>query len=135
MWGINTPATTFTSPPIFGSVDPDDQVGIPFDPIQAKAWLKQAGYPDGKGFPKDVVLMHQISKDFSEMAKATQIMLKHYLNIEIEISDGGLDFGHYLRRIKQPTTPHIFRMSWCADYPDANNWLYEVFHPTKGINW
>jgi len=135
MWGINTSATTFTSPPIFGSVDPDEQVGIPFDPEQASAWLKEAGYPDGKEFPKDVVLMHHVSEDFSDMAKATKIMLKYYLNIEIEVSDGGLDFGHYLGKINQPTTPHIFRMAWCADYPDANNWLYEVFHPTQGINW
>ena len=30
--------------------------------------------------------------------------------------------------------PHVFRMGWCADYPDANNWLMEVFHPTKSVN-
>jgi len=26
-------------------------------------------------------------------------------------------------------------MSWCPDYPDAHAGLYEVFHPTQGINW
>jgi oligopeptide transport system substrate-binding protein len=25
-------------------------------------------------------------------------------------------------------------MGWCADYPDQNNWVLEVFHPTKSGN-
>ncbi len=28
-----------------------------------------------------------------------------------------------------------FRMVWCANYPDANDWLHQVFHPDNGINW
>jgi ABC-type oligopeptide transport system substrate-binding subunit len=132
--GINTPATTFIPPPIFGSVDPDEQVGIQFKPEQAKIWLKEAGYPDGKGFPKDVVLMNHVSKDLSDMAKAIKIMLKRYLNIEIKVSDGGLDFNNYHKKITQPTTPHIFLAGFCTGYPDANDLLYGVFHPTQGLN-
>ncbi len=39
-----------------------------------------------------------------------------------------------MKAIEQPKTPHMFRYAWCADYPDANNWLNEVFHPFKSRN-
>jgi len=136
---VHSPATTITRPPIFGAVDPDDPetkpVGIPFDPPQARQWLAEAGYPDGKDFPADVFLLHHTLPDLKRVAKAIQIMLKHHLNIDIQTGDRGLDFWDYLEAIEQPNTPHMFRMNWCADYPDANNWLYEAFHSKKGYNW
>lgn len=128
----HSPATTFTRPPIFGSVDPKEEVGIQFNPPQAKAWLLEAGYPDGQGFPQ-IVLMHHTSEIHHDIAQGVKTILKHYLNIDIEIRD--LDWERYMGIINPPTTPHIFRMSWCTDYPDANNWLHEVFHPDKGVNW
>jgi len=30
--------------------------------------------------------------------------------------------------------PQIFRSGWGADYPDENNWVLEVFHPTMSPN-
>ena len=45
-------ASTFTSPPSFGHVDAEAKIGIPFDPQQARKWLAEAGYPDGRNFPK-----------------------------------------------------------------------------------
>ncbi|MCV6639506.1 peptide ABC transporter substrate-binding protein [Candidatus Albibeggiatoa sp. nov. NOAA] len=130
--GNQTPATTFTRPPIFGAVDPEEKVGIQFDPIQAKKWLAEAGYPDAKGLPK-IVLMHNSSEVHHANAVAIQTMLKHYINVDVEVQDQ--NFDDYLDTLDQPTTPNMFRFGWCADYPDANNWLYEVFHPTVSPNW
>ena len=31
--------------------------------------------------------------------------------------------------------PDVYRMGWCADYPDANNWLNEVFNSKSGQNY
>jgi len=136
IWGINSPATTFTRPPIFGSVEPQEKVGIPFDPKQAKAWLAEAGYPEGKGFPEEVVLLYKMTHTGipGDIANAVKQMLKYYLNIEIVIK-GIEDDGEYFQQIEQPATPHIFRMYWCTEYPDANNWLYEAFHPDNGYQW
>lgn len=122
----NQAAYTFTRPPIFGSVDPTDDVGIHFNLKQARAWLAEAGYPNGKDFPK-LRLMHPISEIHSEVSKAIQIILKHNLNIDVEIQS--LDFEPYMETIKKPDKPNLFRYGWCADYPDAHNWLYDVFHP------
>ena len=30
--------------------------------------------------------------------------------------------------------PHIWRLGWCADYPDENNWIHEVFNSDEGEN-
>jgi oligopeptide transport system substrate-binding protein len=31
--------------------------------------------------------------------------------------------------------PNIYRIGWCADYPDSNNWLNEVFNSKSGQNY
>ncbi len=30
--------------------------------------------------------------------------------------------------------PEMWRLGWGADYPDENNWVYEVFHCTDSQN-
>jgi len=130
--GEQSPATTFTRPPVFGAVDSSEDIGIGFSPKQARAWLAKAGYPNGEGFPQ-LVFMYNASKTHTEVAKAVKMILKHYLNIDTEIR--AIDFFSYIDTLKQSNKPHIFRMGWCADFPDAHYWLHELFHPNKGINW
>ena len=31
--------------------------------------------------------------------------------------------------------PEMWRLGWGADYPDENNWVYEVFHCTDSSNY
>ena len=125
------PARTFTRPPVFGAVDPEAGVGIYFDPEQAKAWLAEAGYPDGEGFPV-LDLVYNTTELHQEIALAVQTFLKHYLNIEVAIK--GQQWDEFMETITQPNTPHMYRFGWCSDYPDANNWLSELFHPTYSPN-
>ncbi len=126
------PATTFTRPPIFGSVDPSQEIGIHFNPQQAQAWLAEAGYPDDKGLP-NIVLVHNVSETHHAISNALRTMLNHYVNINLQVRE--LDFDRYTDTLYDPKDVHLFRMGWCADYPDANNFLYDGFHPEQGSNF
>lgn len=124
-------AGTFTRPPIFGAVDPDYRVGLGFDPVRAKKWLAEAGYPDGNGFP-EISLLYNESEIHEKVARAVQTFLKHYLNISLRLES--MDFSEYIKARTEELPGHIIRFGWCADYPDANNWLNDLFHPTRSDN-
>jgi len=130
--GDQDPATTFTRPPIFGSVPIEEGMGVSFNPKQARKWLAEAGFPNGVGMP-EIILMHNTSEDNAMIAKAVQTCVKYYLNVDIIVKNK--EWTSYVDAIEQPNTPHIFRLGWCADYPDANNWLNDVFHPTTSSNY
>ena len=59
-------------------------------------------------------------------------MLDHYLNIELIFEP--VAWEDYNQLLGRESSPHIYRNGWCSDYPDANNWLFDVFHPTYSSN-
>jgi len=134
--GTQIPARTLVPHNILGDINQDEEVLDDFNPEQAKKWLKKAGYPNGDGFPK-VVLMHPTSETHRKIAQGIKTLLKHYLNIDIEAQ--GVNWRHYDDTVynsfqpKSATSPHLFRYSTCAKYPDASNWL-GVFH-SDYVNW
>ena len=121
-------ALTFTPPPIFGAVAPEEGIGLEFNPIQAKQWLKEAGYPDGKGFP-EIVISYNQSETHEKIARAIALFLKKYLNIHVKLN--ALEWSAFIDPSLEPS--HMFRFAWSADYPDANNFL-NLFHPIKSSN-
>jgi oligopeptide transport system substrate-binding protein len=129
--GDERPATTFVPTPVFGAVPPGSGVGIGYDPEQARKWLAEAGYPGGKGFP-EVVLMYNTSEGHARIAQAVQQMWRRTLGVTVRLENQ--EWKVFLQTTRREDGPQIFRMAWCADYPDANNWLMEVFHPTRSAN-
>ncbi|MBF0099749.1 MAG: ABC transporter substrate-binding protein [Desulfobacterales bacterium] len=128
--GGEMPAKTYTTPPIVGSVDPSDNIGIGFAPFDAKKWLAEAGYPEGKGFP-EITLLFNKSETHQRIAQAISDSLKHYLNINVRIIEK--DWDEYMSIILDSNltnNPHIFKACWNGDYPDASNWL-SLFNPLK----
>jgi len=93
--------------------------GLRFDPERARAWLAQAGYPGGRGFPK-IQILFNTSDDHRRIAEALQAMWKRELGIDVELSNQ--EWGSYL----QATTGmkyDIARRSWIGDYLDPNTFL------------
>jgi oligopeptide transport system substrate-binding protein len=138
--GGQLPANTFAPDGIFGNVAQDPDIAPwALDPEMgaemAQEWLAEAGYPDGEGFPT-VTLMHNTSEGHRAIAEAIQAMWRETLGVEVEVTNQ--EWGVYLETLKSDTPldqmPHVWRLGWCADYADENNWLHEVFNCEEGAN-
>lgn len=145
--GNQLPANTFAGGTIFGNAALDPRIapwalpenlgGWGYDKAltAAQALMTAAGYPDGQGL--EIVLMHNVSEGHARIAQAIQAMWsqafpKARFTIETQ------EWKVYLRTISKETPlenmPNVYRLGWCQDYPDENNWVHEVFNPTYGNN-
>ena len=137
--GGQTVATSFAPPGIFGAPAPGE-VGLAYDPEAAKASLQS--YLDEKGMTVedftalDIVLMHNTSEGHALIAAAIQQMWADTLGVDVRVENQ--EWSVYLDTVQFDTpvdeVPHIWRMGWCADYPDENNWIHEVFNSDEGAN-
>jgi len=102
-------------------------LGIKTDVEAAKAELQS--YLDEKGLTADqldLTLMFNTSAGHQRIAEAIQQMWKDTLGITVGLTNQ--EFSVYLDTIKDPVaTPQIYRLGWCLDYPDANNFTREVW--------
>ena len=120
--GGQLPAKTFACPGIFGTPAEDPSfTGITFDPAKGKALLAEAGYPDGKGLP-EITLMFNTSQGHQKIAEFVQQSWKENLGVEVKLANQ--EWAVYLKTVNTDA-PQIYRMGWCADYPDENNWVLE----------
>ncbi len=95
--------------------------GYVLDIPKAKAYLKKAGYPDGKGFPKVTLEINGGGGDRNiVVAEVIQKMLKENLNIDIDINT--VPMTEHLQNIYSGKS-EFFRLAWLADYPDPETFL------------
>jgi len=141
--GDQVPAHTFAPPGIFGNAaDNMDIAGWMVEDdyaaqvAQAQEWLAEAGFPEGEGL--EATLMHNTSESHAQIAQAVQAMWAEAFpkaSISIENQEWQVYLQTLLPDSPLDEKPEIFRMGWCADYPDANNWLNEVFNSKSGQNY
>jgi len=104
-------------------------IGIDYNPEQAREWLKEAGYPAGKGFPVATFLWPDVSNN-RVIAEALQSMWKENLGVEVELMNQ--EWKVYLSTINTDP-PEIHRAGWGADFPDPHNFM-SLFTCTSGNN-
>lgn len=106
--------------PKFGNYDNSDVEGFEFDPDQAKKLMAEAGFPNGKGFPKLTLYINEGGSINTIVATALQNQLKENIGVEIVIEP--LQFDVLLERFAKGETDFT-RTAWIADYPDPSNFL------------
>ena len=133
VWGTGEPATQFAPQGIFGA--PEPEVGIGYDPEQARAWLAQAGYAAGQGFP-EVELRYYTNTAAQALAEALQAMWKENLGVNVRVRAQEFPALYASTAPNSPVedAPELFILGWIADYPDENNWVNQVLHCTNGEN-
>ena len=109
-----TPATSLT--PRMGAYHPEEVLG--FDPEEARRLLAEAGYPDGKGFPRYSILISRPAA--RALAEAVQAMWKKHLNILVEIKN--MDWGSYISA-QQSLDFDMASAGWIGDYLDPTTFL------------
>jgi oligopeptide transport system substrate-binding protein len=113
-----------------GMLGHNPKIGLPFNPPEARRLLREAGYPDGKGFPP-VVLAYNTEEDHKMVAEAVQGMWERNLGIVVTLDNQ--EWKVYLAKL-QNDPPNIFRLGWGADYPDPDNFM-KLFTSTSGNNY
>lgn len=143
--GGQEPAQWFSRPGLVAAptMDSHPDLGVKYDPVAAKASLDE--YLAEKGITAadvDLTLMFNTSSGHQKIAEAIQQMWRETLGLEVKLTNQ--EWQVFLDTTKDPVnTPQIYRMGWCVDYPDANNFIREVFayggsqNPSGGggINW
>ncbi len=126
---LGEPARWLTRPGVFASFAISDTLGIPFNVKQARDYLAQAGY-DKKRLPP-ITLAVNTDDIHERVAEAVVQMWKN--NLGVEVVTKAMDWKTYLQTLHDDP-PQIFRLGYCAYYPDAANFA-SVFHSGSPDNY
>jgi len=92
-------------------------IGLPYDPDQARRLLAEAGYPDGRNFPIiDALAFHAVETRITYLQEQWQKVLG------IEISWQTPAWATFLDQLRHERHS-MFCAMWVADYPDPDNFL------------
>ena len=96
-----------------------DYLPVKADPEAARKLLAEAGYPDGKGFPK-VAYKYNLNPVNKAIAEALQAMWKQNLGVEVELSNE--EWKVFIETRNQKNFD-IARHAYLADFLDAGSLL------------
>jgi oligopeptide transport system substrate-binding protein len=133
--GGQEPAQWFSRPGLAAAptMDTHPDLGIKYDPDAAMAELQS--YLDETGqtvADLDLTLMFNTSTGHQQIAEAIQQMWADTLGVNVQLVNQ--EWAVFLETIRGADTPQIYRLGWCQDYPDANNFIRENFDANGSAN-
>jgi oligopeptide transport system substrate-binding protein len=129
--GGQEPAQWFARPGLTAAptMETHPDLGIQYDPEGAKALLDEV-YPDRSQMPPVTLSMNQV-EGHVKIGEAIAAMWNEVLGVEVTLQTQ--EWQVYLQTLTDDP-PQIWRLGWCQDYPDANNFLKEVFRSDSSQN-
>jgi oligopeptide transport system substrate-binding protein len=126
--GAQTPSRWVENPGLAGAptLETHPEAGIGTDVEAAKVLFQE--YLDETGQTAadlDVTILHNESTGHALIAETIQAMWRDALGVEVKIA--AQEWKVYLELVDGPNAPQVFRLGWCLDYPDANNFTHELF--------
>jgi peptide/nickel transport system substrate-binding protein len=116
----NGPASHGLVPPSMPNYPHQQIKGYTYDLARARALMAEAGFPEGKGFPRIDLQLNAGGGRNQLVAEAVQNMLSKNLGIQVGLQP--LEWPQHLDRLEAGLAP-LFRLGWIADYPDAESFL------------
>ena len=111
------PALHFVPPGIRGYTPPE--TGISYDVAHAQKLLAEAGFPDGKGFPKFGILYNTL-ESHKKIAEVIADQLRKNLNLDVAAYNQ--EWQSYLQSTRSGDYD-LARAAWVGDYEDPNTFL------------
>ncbi|WP_432663412.1 ABC transporter substrate-binding protein [Wukongibacter baidiensis] len=99
-----------------------DLKSYPYDPEKAKQLLAEAGYSEDN--PCSFELWHSDAKTNVALLEPVQAMLNQ---VGFDVKLASMEWNSYKAAVRGGKA-QAFYLSWGADYPDAENYLYPLFH-------
>jgi oligopeptide transport system substrate-binding protein len=124
--GGELPTASWIPKGMFG-YNPD--IGPKFDPERARQFLREAGYPEGRGLPPITAVFNSEPTN-RLIAEFLQAQWKQHLNIDVALDSQ--EWKVFLNRVRVDP-PQVFRLSWGADFPDPDNFM-NLFTSASGNN-
>jgi oligopeptide transport system substrate-binding protein len=121
------PAQWFGRPGIAAAPTMKDHpdLGMKFNVSKAKEYLAAALKELGVTADQlDVTYMFNTDSAHQKIAEFVQQQWKDNLGLNVKLTNQ--EWKVYLVTTKSENTPQIYRMGWCMDYPDENNFVNEV---------
>ena len=130
--GIGTPNMSFMPPGLPANDASDDTQK--FDAAGAKALLQKSNYYNDLTSGKLKVSMGFSSNQLN-LTRAQWFQSQYKQNLGVTIDLDAQESTTYTKNVKKlETTPQIFRLGWCMDYPDPQDWLTTVFHSSSSVS-
>jgi oligopeptide transport system substrate-binding protein len=116
-------------PPVEGA--PGGPGPFPFDLERARRLLAEAGYPDGidpRTGRRLVLTLDLGQADNPEMRQSTDLFIQFMDRLGVVVEPRYNNWPTFLGRVERRQV-QLFRLSWIADYPDAENFLQLFYSP------